>query len=74
MAGQAKDRQHAAQFGEFGQFLVATDRTEAFVVLLEARRQTDTGPAANAGENTKMGLADQMEDRICELLARYRGD
>lgn len=29
---------------------------------------------ANAGEQVKMGLADQMEDRICELLARHRGD
>jgi serine-type D-Ala-D-Ala carboxypeptidase/endopeptidase (penicillin-binding protein 4) len=29
---------------------------------------------ANAGENTRMGPADQMEDRICELLARSRGD
>jgi D-alanyl-D-alanine carboxypeptidase/D-alanyl-D-alanine-endopeptidase (penicillin-binding protein 4) len=28
----------------------------------------------NAGEQTKMGLADQMEDRICELLARARGE
>jgi D-alanyl-D-alanine carboxypeptidase/D-alanyl-D-alanine-endopeptidase (penicillin-binding protein 4) len=29
---------------------------------------------SNAGEQTKMGLADQMEDRICELLARAKGD
>jgi D-alanyl-D-alanine carboxypeptidase/D-alanyl-D-alanine-endopeptidase (penicillin-binding protein 4) len=29
---------------------------------------------ANAGEQVKMGLADQMEDRICELLARSKGD
>jgi D-alanyl-D-alanine carboxypeptidase/D-alanyl-D-alanine-endopeptidase (penicillin-binding protein 4) len=29
---------------------------------------------ANAGEQVKMGLADQMEDRICELLARSRGE
>jgi D-alanyl-D-alanine carboxypeptidase/D-alanyl-D-alanine-endopeptidase (penicillin-binding protein 4) len=28
----------------------------------------------NAGEQSKMGLADQMEDRICELLARSKGD
>lgn len=27
----------------------------------------------NAGDQVKMGLADQMEDRICELLARNRG-
>jgi D-alanyl-D-alanine carboxypeptidase/D-alanyl-D-alanine-endopeptidase (penicillin-binding protein 4) len=26
----------------------------------------------NAGEQVKMGLADQMEDRLCELLARSR--
>jgi D-alanyl-D-alanine carboxypeptidase/D-alanyl-D-alanine-endopeptidase (penicillin-binding protein 4) len=26
------------------------------------------------GEQTKMGLADQMEDRLCELLARHKGD
>lgn len=29
---------------------------------------------ANAGEQMRMGLADQMQDRICELLARARGD
>jgi D-alanyl-D-alanine carboxypeptidase/D-alanyl-D-alanine-endopeptidase (penicillin-binding protein 4) len=29
---------------------------------------------ANAGEQVKMGLADQMEDRICELLARFKGE
>jgi serine-type D-Ala-D-Ala carboxypeptidase/endopeptidase (penicillin-binding protein 4) len=29
---------------------------------------------ANAGESTRMGLADQMQDRICELLARSRGE
>ncbi len=28
----------------------------------------------NAGEQTKMGLADQMEDRLCELLARSKAD
>jgi len=27
-----------------------------------------------AGDQTKMGLADQMEDRICELLARSSGE
>jgi len=29
---------------------------------------------SNAGEQVKMGLADQMEDRICELLARSKGE
>lgn len=29
---------------------------------------------ANAGEQVKMGLADQMEDRVCELLARHRDE
>ena len=28
----------------------------------------------NAGDQVKMGLADQMEDRICELLARSRSE
>jgi D-alanyl-D-alanine carboxypeptidase/D-alanyl-D-alanine-endopeptidase (penicillin-binding protein 4) len=27
-----------------------------------------------AGDQTKMGLADQMEDRICEILARTTGE
>ena len=29
---------------------------------------------ANAGEQVKMGLADQMQDRICEILARFKGE
>jgi len=29
---------------------------------------------SNAGEQTKMGLVDQMEDRLCELMARAKGD
>jgi D-alanyl-D-alanine carboxypeptidase/D-alanyl-D-alanine-endopeptidase (penicillin-binding protein 4) len=29
---------------------------------------------ANAGEQVKMGLVDQLQDRICELLARSRSD
>lgn len=29
---------------------------------------------ANAGEQVKMGLADQMQDRLCEILARHKGD
>jgi serine-type D-Ala-D-Ala carboxypeptidase/endopeptidase (penicillin-binding protein 4) len=29
---------------------------------------------ANAGEQVKMGLVDQMQDRICELLARAKGE
>jgi len=28
----------------------------------------------NAGDQAKMGLADQMEDRICEILARTTGE
>jgi len=37
----------------------ANGDTYAFSILVNA-----------AGDQTKMGLADQMEDRICELLAR----
>src|SRR5204863_7800052 len=29
---------------------------------------------SNAGEQAKMGPADQMEDRICEILVRSRGE
>ncbi|MBI3857009.1 MAG: D-alanyl-D-alanine carboxypeptidase/D-alanyl-D-alanine-endopeptidase [Planctomycetes bacterium] len=29
---------------------------------------------SNAGEQVKMGLADQIEDRLCEILARHKGD
>jgi serine-type D-Ala-D-Ala carboxypeptidase/endopeptidase (penicillin-binding protein 4) len=29
---------------------------------------------ANAGEQVKMGLVDQMQDRLCEILARHKTD
>ena len=41
----------------------ANGETYVFSILVNA-----------AGEQTKMGLADQMEDRICEILARSTGE
>ena len=29
---------------------------------------------ANAGEQVKLGLADQVEDRLCEILGRHKGE
>jgi D-alanyl-D-alanine carboxypeptidase/D-alanyl-D-alanine-endopeptidase (penicillin-binding protein 4) len=41
----------------------ANGETYVFSILVNA-----------AGDQTKMGLADQMEDRICEILARTTGE
>lgn len=47
LAGQGEDRQAATKFGVLGQFLVATDRTQAVGILLEASRHADAGPATD---------------------------
>src|SRR5271165_7161517 len=57
LIGQCEDRQRATQFGIVPKLLVATDRTQAVLILVQTRGHADACPAADAGVHADILLA-----------------